>query len=56
MEGPKASRQSSKCSAFALKKQRERAENRAFFVIFVAASPALEVSDLEDFLRRDAGF
>jgi hypothetical protein len=56
MEGPKASRQSSKCSAFALKKQREKAENRAFFVIFTASSPAPEVADFGDFSTGERHF
>jgi hypothetical protein len=50
MEGPKASRQSLNSSAFALKKQRERAVNRGFFAILTNLSTEAKVADFEDLL------
>ncbi len=55
MEGPKASRQSLNSSAFALKKQRERAVNRAFFAILTNLSADAKVADFEDLLMMRAG-
>jgi hypothetical protein len=50
MEGPKASRQSLNSSAFALKKQRERAVNRGFLAISMNLLWHDKVVDIEDFL------